>query len=523
MVCLGSSTPYESDLLGYKALRLLWQEAPGFVFTISVDVWKKWAPFILDYSSSSGSKKEEPDYHLLKMAYQHAPTEIINTLILLINQENKQYTQIFITRKVNAYWDDNLEDALLTKVKDEKLKLKSLSCLLEYLLAHKVKEAGRFAKSLVGLPPPFSGYRRAKAIVAAWTLINHAEDAGWSVVWPAIQRDYKFGRKVVEVASYYDSEAVNVGQALSENQLANLYIWLVHQYPYTEDLKHEGFYSPGSRDNIAEWRDSVLRHLQERGTPQACEEIQGIINKLPELDWLQRVLLDAQILVRRRTWVLPQPSDILKLVSNQQAHLVQSENQLLDVLVESLGRLETKLQDETPAAIFLWDQIRPGVYRPKDENTFSEYVKLHLGEDLKQRGIIANREVEIRRRQGPKGVAAPGERTDIQVNAVVRKPNGQVYDSVTVIIEVKGCWNHELDDAMESQLLNRYLKDNSCQHGLYLVGWFNCEQWDSSDTRKKKAIKLSLEKARERFEAQATELSQESVKVRAVVLNTALR
>jgi predicted NACHT family NTPase len=517
---LGSSARYESDLLGYKALRLLWQEAPGFVSTMSIDVWKKWAPFILDYSPSSGTEEGEPDYHLLRMAYQQAPTEIINTLILLIDEENENYNEVFITRKLKACWDSRLENALLTKVKDEKLKLKSVGSLLGELLEHKVKEAEIFAKSLVGLPPPFSGYRRSKAIVAAWTLIKHAEDAGWSVVWLAIQRDYKFGRKVVETVSYSDRQAVNVGQALSDSQLANLYTWLVQQYSYAEDPKHEGVYSPGSRDNIAQWRDSVLRHLRERGTPQACEEIQEIINKLPELDWLKKVLLEAQTLVRRRTWVSPQPSEILKLVSNNRVRLVQGGDQLLDVLVESLERLDKKLQDETPAAIFLWDQV---VSRPKDENALSNYVKLHLEEDLKQRGIIVNREVEIRARQGSKDVAAPGERTDIQVDAVVRKPNTEVYDSATVIIEVKGCWNDELDDAMESQLVKRYLKDNSCQHGLYLVGWFNCNHWNSKDPRKRKAPKLSLEEARERFRVQAIELSQEGVKVRAVVLNTALR
>lgn len=97
------------------------------------------------------------------------------------------------------------------------------------------------------------------------------------------------------------------------------------------------------------------------------------------------------------------------------------------------------------------------------------------------------------------------------------KADGQL----TVIIEVKGCWNKDLDNAMETQLVNRYLKDNTCQHGLYLIGWFNCKQWDKKDSRKPPKIKL--EKAREKFEAQAAELSQQGVKVRAFVLNTALR
>jgi hypothetical protein len=144
-----------------------------------------------------------------------------------------------------------------------------------------------------------------------------------------------------------------------------------------------------------------------------------------------------------------------------------------------------------------------------------------LEEDLKQRGVIAKREVEIRRRHGDEGVAAPGERVDLQVDAFVSLPNGEIHDCVSAIIEVKGCWNKHLDIAMQTQLVDRYLKDNSCQHGLYLIGWFNCKQWDTKDSRKHP--KLSIEEARQKFETQAAELSKQGVKVKAVVLNTSLR
>ena len=53
----------------------------------------------------------------------------------------------------------------------------------------------------------------------------------------------------------------------------------------------------------------------------------------------------------------------------------------------------------------------------------------------------------------------------------------------SLLNEVKGCWNRELKHAMKTQLVDRYLKDNQCQHGLYLIGWFNCEQWDNKDRR----------------------------------------
>jgi hypothetical protein len=181
-----------------------------------------------------------------------------------------------------------------------------------------------------------------------------------------------------------------------------------------------------------------------------------------------------------------------------------------------------KLQDETPAAIDLWNECKVNnktIYRPKDENRLSDYVKRYLDEDLRQRGIIFNREVEIRRGAGP----GTGERTDIHVDAVLRSLNGDVYDRVSAIIEVKGCWHPELYHAMKTQLVDRYLKDNRCQHGLYLIGWFDCVQWDSNDPRKSQVPQLSRAEAKAKFEAQAEELSRQGVRIRAFILNAALR
>lgn len=107
---------------------------------------------------------------------------------------------------------------------------------------------------------------------------------------------------------------------------------------------------------------------------------------------------------------------------------------------------------DTPAAIYLWNEIGKK-YWPMDEGRFVDYVKIHLDEDLKQRGVIVNREVVIRRGAGN----SPGERTDIHVDAIVRTSSGKVYDSVTAIIEAKGCWNSKLDTEMEKQLVCRYL------------------------------------------------------------------
>lgn len=506
---LGTNIIAQPAFAGYRALRLLLKEAPGFVSTIPAEVWKKWAPIILAYPTSSGAEGEEPHHTLVGIAYQQAPTEIIETLIIIIDRENREYGSISITRKVEHCWDDRLANALLIKAKDKKLRPECMGSLLSDLLDHTVDEARVFAESLIPLPLASSGEKRSRAIVAARVLMAHAQGAGWSTVWPAIQRNTEFGREVITTLAHgLDRSAASIAKQLTEDQLADLYIWLVQQYPYAEDPGHEGGHSVGPRESVADFRNSILHHLERRGTNKSCDAIRRIGSEFPGEKYLRWTLFEAQNITRRRTWVPPRPGDILRMASNQQTRLVQSGDQLISVLVESLKKLEAKLQGEMSAVQFLWDKDEP-----KDENSFSDFVKLHLDEDLTGRGIIVNREVRIHR----------GEKTDIHVDAAMQDSQRKEYDSATVIIEVKGCWNQELDQAMETQLVDNYMKDSHCQHGLYLVGWFNCEQWNNKDYRKQRAPGIDICEAQRQFDTQAAELSKETMRIKAFVINTALR
>jgi len=366
----------------------------------------------------------------------------------------------------------------------------------------------------------------SRAKIAAGALMSHADDAGWSVVWPAMEKDIEFGQGVMlAIETSSGVRSMRTMKRFTEDQLADLYIWIIrqyHQYQHTVDPEHNEIHPTITiGENIFNWSYSILNLLKERGKPQAVEAIRRISRELPEQDWLKWTIIEAQDLARRETWTPLQPDYILQMARDQRTRLVESGDQLLDVIIESLKRLEEELQGETPAVIDLWNDAKK-LYRPKDENRFSDYVKRHLNRDIGQRGIIVNREVEIRRGEGStKDERTKGERTDIQVNAAV-KCSDESSDIITVIVEAKGCWNQELKKAMKTQLIDRYLKDNRCRHGIYLVGWFYCDQWDNGDHRSRRSW-LSADEAREKFEAQAAELSNQNTRIRAFVMNTALR
>jgi hypothetical protein len=270
------------------------------------------------------------------------------------------------------------------------------------------------------------------------------------------------------VASSRGEKRKGIAERLNEQQLADLYVWLAREFPHSEDPRHVGVYSPSWRDEIMWWRDSLLKQLKERGTVEACVAVERIVEALPHLPFLKYDLRDARAQTRLSTWIPLKPSEVITLLTDEEKRVVQNGDQLLGVLVESLRRLEAKLQGATPAVIDLWNEIRGKgksfKYMPKDEDRMSDYVKRHLESELVGSGVVINREVEIRRGTG-KG---DGERTDIHVDAVVKSASGEALSVERAIIETKGCWNRNLRTAMGDQLVGRYLKDN-CRHGLYLV------------------------------------------------------
>ena len=310
---LGKNVVHFPAFAGYRALLLLLKEDPNFISTIPDHIWIKWSPIILDNPTHGNAE-------LVKFAYNHAPNEIIRALIALIDKENKEHDRIYVIQKIKHCWDGRLANAILVKAKDKDMKPDCMGDLLSILLENKDNEAKAFAESLVSLEQLISENERSRAVVAARVLMNHAEDGGWEVVWPTIQKDAEFGKEVISAVGYGFGRSANNNDSLTEEQLADLYIWVARQYPHAEDPKHGGMHLVEFREDITIWRDSILQNLKQRGTHKSCVAISRISNELPDLDWMKQTLLEAQNITRRNLWVPPQPRDILNMAIDQQTH-----------------------------------------------------------------------------------------------------------------------------------------------------------------------------------------------------------
>jgi hypothetical protein len=512
-------------MAAYGALSLLCVEGPALFAALGEDVWAVWAWIAVSYpfDNSEGQGAQE---RIVRSAYQKAPDALLQTLDEVIDGENERHGTIFVFQHLSGLWTERVAEVLRGKLSSGALKPGSFRVLLSKLLEKGDVAARAAAEAVIAGQIPASGPKRDEAIATAQELVRHSADAAWPLVWPALRSDREFALAVLQGLYGNYPEGPRLAAKLNEDQIADLLIWL----PFEKTEGDRGGHGAVAPTWVfARWCESLPGHLADRGTPKACQAIQRVMAARPELHWLKWYLKNAQELTRRNTWVPIPPEELIQVGSSASARWIRDGSDLTEVVVESLGRLQDWLQGVTPAATDVWNEIgtkhddatkrERKVLRPADEAALSDWIKRNLDLDLRGHGVIVNREVEIRRSFG----GARGERTDIHVDTAVPGTEPNTWDKVTVIIEVKCCWHEALWDAMRTQLVDRYMKDNECRHGVYVVGWFECAQWDPDDGRRKKSPKIPIEEARQQFESQAATLSAGGIVVRAVVLNAALR
>ncbi len=169
------------------------------------------------------------------------------------------------------------------------------------------------------------------------------------------------------------------------------------------------------------------------------------------------------------------------LTEDRDRRVVRTAAELMTVVLEALDALSKQVQDANGWSTLLWQQdifkplkkdsgeVIPVRRWPLWEDGFSDFVRNWLQNRLSGRRVVINREVQVR-------PAPDAQRGDILVQADAEEHSAA--DPVTVIIEVKGCWNKEITDALPQQLVADYLGGHPSWAGIFLVGFFDGPHWD---------------------------------------------
>jgi len=509
--------PSNSADPGFHAIELLKDEVlanPALRAMVSAN----WIGAITGWYSDDDMREKE----LFALAYAINPEATIAGLLREAQKDHDGHGHIFAFRRAQACWDARLSKVAIDFI-EGCTKAESIGSGICELADLDAPAAEECVIRLLGRYQRDSSLRECLVEVMA-AAISKKMSKAWNGVMEVLSQDDDLACTVLlQAAQDLDRGGQQFFVELTEVQIANFYLLIARLFPPKKDPPLPSG-RVTTRQSAMHMRGALLTALAARANKEACDQFLRLATERPEeATWFRWKYRDTLTAKRRSEWS-PQPQAIVeKLIADPQSRLINDEDDLLELIVESLERLQTYLRRQNnPAVEDLWNCDGGGNqrtnFRPKDEEFISDYAARWLERDIARSGIVVNREVQPIR----------GRRTDILVQAVLplNMPSRQGEESsINVTIEVKGCWNSSVPTAVETQLVGEYLRPFGRTRGLYLVAWFVCPQWQGYPPRCGSSLGVqSVEDARERVERLCEPYNgkHEPAVVRGIVLDARL-
>lgn len=491
---------------GYRAMLLLLRVATGRLRELPLAAWIEWSPVLASQTTAMANGATWKDKsQLFELAGPSVVAPARDALIVRVGAAAAAGKRPYLANEADHLWDDTVADTYLALARSSDGGAREE---LVDLLAKRDLE--RLRALLLGwLADPCEPDRRRLAMT---TLFDYDLDRSWEAVKAAFGRDIPLTEGVL--GSTLTVRGFAPSDHVSASVVADLYLWLWSRFPPETDPTFDDAHVVGPREEIGHWRDKLLRRLQDEGTVAAVGAIRQIVAALPDVAWLPRVLATAEAALRRNQWVPTTLPQLLQMARDRRAGMVRDPTALTRAVVAVLGEIQVQLTGATPASHYLWD-THAG--RPKTEDEVSDYVRNELDRALAGQGIIVNREVQVRRNRA----SGIGERTDLLIEVA---PGPGPVSRFSLPVEVKGAWNGELLTALEDQLVDRYMRDTSAGHGIYLVVWPDLAGWkDESDVRRRMIASRDRSAVESRLAEQASAMRLAGWSVEVVHLDIAYR
>jgi len=510
-------TIHHPDVAGYRCLRWLIEDRPEFFADKGEEFFDRWVSAVVFMTNELWDQKSEHDQAILRLFYVRVPSKVREWLTVLLKREAKFRADSMVFGHFGAIWDEELGTLYLSFVKGRAKQSAFRHELLTKLIARGFAPAITYAKNQVRKKQGTGEERHTRQVAMVKALLE-APDASWPYVLPILRDDLLLAKEALKEFAHgnRDENLSEIIASIGITGLGELYELLLAMYPFRETNDLEDDTNDFEEDIMDEpqsviwFRDSLPGHLAGLGTTETLLELMRLKAAHPDNLMLKMSVLTARKQLRRSKWKPSKPAEVIKLFSTSAGRLVENGDQLLQVVVEALTSIGKKMVDRGEYHSY-WDEPkdkddleRP---RPKDENTLSFFLAARLDDYLVNNGIVINREVEVRR----------GNKTDIHVTAISRRKED--FEPLVVVIEVKGCWHIDLGTAMQTQLLGEYLAVPGRNHGIYLVGWYDCEAWIGRDRRRTACAKAARTLPTEFFQEQALKLSTVGKQLRYVELD----
>ena len=491
------------------ALRLLRSDIYS---TLSRDVWERCSVELLKSVMSDNVELLAP---LLDTLSEQFPDIATNAVLNVLSQQIKEN---FIDIIYN--WGTRLNDeqaaAILDMACDPAIDHERLFIIVDSL-AQQGKE-GLVREHLDALfnkgwsVPPDPKFHKLRKLAFVLSPASYKQQ-----LLDALTSDSEWGRRWLETSvGGYDDDFLKAILSCESCDLGKMYIWLHEQYPQETRPEHEDVYTPTALDEIHMLKNHIINHLAQSGIAGASSVLDSILQRFPEDTWLTNCILDARRAEQAATLPILSVENI-KGLSKQDTDsrcLLNSVQDLLDLVMNELESYRTYLQGDTPPVRYLWNS---DPIRPRNEEDLSDHLKNYL--DLRlTTDVVINREVQIRRKLFKDGRS--GSRTDLWIQAF-----DEHGSALTICIEVKCNWNDSAKTALKEQLIDKYMSGKTATAGIFLIGWFGCDSWDCNDNRRTAATSIwsDMDSAIVDLQNQAEKEQKNGSAVRSIVIDCTLR
>ena len=475
-----------------------------YINNLSGEILKKWYKTLL-YGSNLYSNYKNENRIIQTSLLKKIPDESTKILYNIILYENKKYGYLFSMDIIENNYN-NTSKILLELIESlDKLEENVIVQILSSFFEHKPRFIYEYIKNTINENKYNSDIKTCLLSILLFYTDDYKCDYNfWEYLSHFInENNDTIYKKLVNNFNFYNQITTH----FNEEHLALLYSVIHRLFPPNEDPIYEGAHRVTIREKIASLRNALIETLKSKGTENAINEIEKLKDIISGTE-IKYHLITAKKIFRNSQIEKLSPSAFQRLSHNGQFRIISNSYDLLNLIIESLDRLNKQLHGTQPMIECLWD-ITNDKQKPKDEEHLSNFIASYLSLDLNQYAIYPYRETELRRKSIVTNTSS-GEKTDIIVDYLSKK--------IRVIIEVKCSWNTECKTNMEQQLAKRYMQTDDCKCGLYIIGWYYCE----NDTRNKTGCK-SIEEAKIFYDSQAKLLSKNGFKLDSYILDCTLK
>lgn len=520
------------------AIWLVQDQSPDWLDNLPNEWWQRWTWLLLrEMHLHMHDEPDEAKHELFGRLHQRAGDQVRERIRrLAVGQFRKQteaaHSLLASTLDLfDGISDDELDDMLCRRIARSGIVKNSLRDVTRFVLRRRPVKAAAVVIPLVREANGIAQDDGICEVVVALFLEDC--NASWneiceflkrnSHVTPALLAQFASGRRL-----WPRRKPESVVAEMSPAAIGQLVELLFQYYPPDKDPKYDGAHGVSPADEARSLRGQLLNLLSEQKESDDALRATQRVTALRNLEskfgsrfaWLRRPRAKAERDFRLQHRKAIPLTTIAEILYANDRRLIRHDSDALDGVQASLEILEREAQHSSPSVLNrFWNPPTKANRSPREEEFVSDEICLKVREYFDSFAVIADREVQLYRRNVPKGKGGkPGSKVDIYASL---PRAGTVDDSrIEIPIEIKGSYDARALDAMKNQLADRYMNEAGTAVGVYVLAWFNAPGIDRDHQPKWDSIDI----AQAELEQQAKELRDtQNLDIRVVVIDLSLK